>query len=135
MEKSHQTESQKDMKSKKSPGGASHSQNQSDINPNDLSGQGLKLNTSLDRSGGNLIGTRMDPAGLHQGLQHGPAEGISGIHLMSEMSHLGSVSADPRKARAQVPANQARDTRPGDNEQQRDSTDTQKQMDFQMVNN
>jgi len=60
MLKSHQTESNVDKKSKKSPGGASHSQNQSDINPNDLSGQGPKLNTSLDRSGhsnlGNLLG-------------------------------------------------------------------------------
>ena len=53
------------------------------------------------------------------------------------MSRLGSVAADPKNAmRAQRYENPLpRAGKAGENEQQRDSTDTQKLMDFQMVNN
>ena len=91
MEKSHQAESNREEKSKKSPGGASQSHNQSDVNPNDLSGQGLKLNTSLDRSGGNLAGTRMDGTGQPGGQR--PNANLSGLHILSDVSRLGSAAA------------------------------------------
>lgn len=92
MEKSHQTESQRDKKSKKSPGGASHSQNQSDASPHDLSGQGLKLNTSLDRSGGNLQGTRAEAG--QAAIE--PSPNVSGVYQISELSRIGSMIADQR---------------------------------------